>query len=455
VVALLILPLFLFAGLVIVPLGMWVEWGKRRRREAVASRFPSIDLNDPKQLKLTFIAVAGAFFIFVIFIVVVYQGYHFTESTEFCGKLCHQVMSPEYTAYQNSPHARVGCAECHVGPGAGFFVKSKLSGLYQVYATILDIYPRPIPTPIKNLRPAQETCEECHWPEQFFAAKQKIFHHFMPDDKNTEYQIDMLIKTGGGSPVSGQTIGIHWHMNILNQIEFIASDCTLTDIVYIKKTDKLTDTVLEFKKADDPIPDSALIGKELHRMDCIDCHNRPTHIYPTVSQSVNLALAAKRLNSKLPGMKEFAVSTLVAEYASTEEAMAEIAKAVSAKYVEMTDTIGTDYRIETAQTIKTLRDIYSKTFFPEMKVRWSVYPDNIGHMTFPGCFRCHDGKHTTANGRAISQDCDICHSITRIKFGDNEYFATSEKGLEFIHPEDIGEAWNEAGCYECHTGELP
>ena len=83
-----------------------------------------------------------------------YRVFEETESPQFCGALCHTVMKPEYTAYKISPHSRVRCTECHIGPGASWFVRAKLSGLYQVYATVTDVYPRPIPVPVQNLRPA-------------------------------------------------------------------------------------------------------------------------------------------------------------------------------------------------------------------------------------------------------------------------------------------------------------
>ena len=164
--------------------------------------------------------------VLVIFVSAVggYQAFHYTESTEFCGATCHDVMYPEYTAYKHSPHARVACVECHIGPGADWWVQSKLSGAYQVYAVIADVYPRPIPTPIENLRPAQETCEQCHWPQKFFGGQQKRFNHYMYDEANTPWPINMLIKTGGGNPRTGQAEGIHWHMNIKNNVEYIARD---------------------------------------------------------------------------------------------------------------------------------------------------------------------------------------------------------------------------------------
>ena len=150
-----------------------------------------------------------------------YRAYEFTDSTTFCGQLCHTVMHPEDIAHDHSAHARVSCVECHVGSGASWYVKSKMSGLRQVVKTVLNTYPRPIETPVANLRPASQTCEQCHWPRRFWGAQLKVFNHFASDEANTPRQVRLLIKTGGGDPNSGQeAAGIHWHMNIANKIEY-------------------------------------------------------------------------------------------------------------------------------------------------------------------------------------------------------------------------------------------
>lgn len=133
-------------------------------------------------------------------------------------------MLPEHTAHQVSPHAHVGCVECHVGGGAEWYVRSKLSGSRQLYTLLTNKYPHPIPTPVDNMRPARETCEQCHWPEKFFGTQLKTFNHYQYDEQSAPKEVRMLIKTGGGSPASGPASGIHWHMNIANEITYAASD---------------------------------------------------------------------------------------------------------------------------------------------------------------------------------------------------------------------------------------
>jgi hypothetical protein len=212
-------PGFLIAGILLILVGMLLE--RRRRRKGapgVIPRFPRIDLNVPAQRNTFTFFVSSALVFVLISAVGSYRTYEFTDSVQFCGQTCHTVMRPEYTTYLQSPHARVECVQCHVGPGASWYVRSKLSGSYQVYAAIFHKYPRPIPTPISNLRPAQQTCEQCHWPRKFYGAQLKVFYHYGDDEKNTPRQIRMLINTGGAQRNTGLPSGIHWHMNIENRI---------------------------------------------------------------------------------------------------------------------------------------------------------------------------------------------------------------------------------------------
>ncbi|HKV79118.1 MAG TPA: NapC/NirT family cytochrome c [Candidatus Sulfotelmatobacter sp.] len=268
-------PGFLILGLLLMLAGMLLE---RRKHAAPSAFYPRIDLNDRIQRS----AVISFLTFLLVFVVVSaagsYKAYEFTESTSFCGQLCHTVMIPEYTAYQLSPHARVACAECHVGAGATWFVKSKLSGSRQVFATIFNTYPRPIPSPVRNLRPAQETCEQCHWPKKFYGGQLKVFSHYGSDEKNTLFQIRMLIKTGGGDPATGAPEGIHWHMNIGNKIDYVAADDKRQIIPYIHVED-LQGRITEYYAKDSSLSKDQIAKSPRHHMDCVDCHNRPTHIY--------------------------------------------------------------------------------------------------------------------------------------------------------------------------------
>jgi hypothetical protein len=443
-----IAPAFLVAGLVLIAAGAWWERRRRRRRRpGELPRYPRLDLNVPRQRR-AFVVVSVATFLFLILTALgSYRTYEFTESVAFCGTTCHVIMRPEYTAYQESPHARVACVQCHIGPGASWFVKSKLSGAYQVYATIADRYPRPIPAPIKNLRPAQQTCEQCHWPRKFYGAAERVLHHYLPDEQNSPWTVRMLLHIGGGDPSFGPAGGIHWHMNIANRVEYIATDSQRQDIPWVRIVDARGRATV-YQSTITP-----LTPAQIAVMDCIDCHNRPTHIYNAPVTAVNLAMSTGRIDSTLPFIKRQAVRALTAEYSSAADAQRGIPAALTAFYDSAYRTVTVTRAASLRRAETEVQTIYAHNFFPGMKVDWRVYPDNIGHKNYPGCFRCHDGNHASADGRTITHDCTACHTI--IAQGPAQAPLTvSPAGLDFKHPVDIGGVWRAMLCSDCHHGAM-
>jgi len=446
-----IAPAFLVGGVALVCGGaLWERHRRRREHPLEVPKFPRIDLSIARQRRTVIVVIVMTFVFLMMTAVGSYRAYEFTESVAFCGRTCHAVMDPEYTAYQQSPHARVKCVQCHIGPGAGWFVKSKLSGAYQVYAALADKYPRPIPTPISNLRPARETCEQCHWPQKFFGVTERTFHHYLPDEQNTPWTIQMLMKVGGGDPSFGEVGGIHWHMAIGNKIEYIAGDEGRQVIPWVRLTDR-KGRVTVYESNESALTPEQRAGTP-RVMDCIDCHNRPTHIYHSPVDAVNLALQTGRIDRSIPRIKEQTVHALTKSYGTKAAATSGIAQALNSYYLSSdSGLVGAD-RGRVSRAVKEAQRIYAQNFFPRMKVTWRVYPDNIGHRDSPGCFRCHDGNHTSASGKAISHACDACHTI--IAQGPAEKIESDLGGLEFSHPEDISGAWQEMKCSECHDGSL-
>ncbi len=443
----LVFPAFLILGLLLIAIGMWREHRRRAKFHALPS-LPRVDLNIPHHRRM-FVLSVSVISIFLLFTGVgSYQAYEFTESTTFCGKICHTVMSPEYTAYQGSPHARVTCAGCHVGPGAGWYVQSKLSGMYQVYSVIFNKYPKPIPTPITNLRPARETCEQCHWPQAFYGSKQSQRVHYMKDETNTRWIYNILIKIGGGSPELGHTSGIHWHMNIANKIEYLPADESREVIPWVRSTNAQGEVTVY--TSDPSLADGAAIDQnKLRVMDCIDCHNRPTHIFRSPNIALNRAINYGWIDASLPSIKATAVEVLTPEYETKEAALAAIDSTINAFYAGNYPELAAEKKEQIGEAIKRVQDIYLKNNFPEMKSSWRTYPDHIGHYLSAGCYRCHDGNHQSADGKVITKECSSCHLI--IEQGDGVTVKESNlEGLEFRHPIDIGEAWKETSCHECH-----
>lgn len=456
IIQFLILPVILFFGLLIIPIGAYrVNLRIKRGQQQEVKGWPYVDLNKKSHRNVAGIFALGSVLVIFVSAVGSYQAFHYSESVEFCGKTCHEVMKPEYTAYQNSPHARVPCASCHIGSGAGWFVKSKLSGAYQVYAVLANNYPTPIPTPIKNLRPAQETCEQCHWPEKFFGAQEKRFNHYMYDEENTHWPIDMLMKTGGGDAKVGQAQGIHWHMNIGFKVEYIARDEKLQDIPWVRATDHTTGRVTVYENQDDPLTEEEKAGKEIHVMDCMDCHNRPSHIFDSPDRTVDVALLTEKVDRSLPSIKEIAVNAMIEEFETEQDAFHAIATEVTEYYQTEHPDLYEERKDDIDNSILALQKAFSQNFFPEMKVQWKEYPSNLGHFISPGCFRCHNDYLASDKGLQMTTDCNACHTILSQGSGDRREVSTSEQGLEFIHPEDIDEAWMEMGCFDCHDGTQP
>ena len=449
ILAYMVAPGFLICGLLLIAFGAWRErYRKSSAQVAEVPRYPRIDLNDPSQR-----SAALSFTVFLVVFVMLssagsYKAYEYTDSVQFCGETCHTVMHPEFTAYQFSAHARVSCAQCHVGSGASWYVKSKLSGARQVFAAAFNTFPRPIPTPVHNLRPAQDTCEQCHWPRKFYGAQLKVFTHYASDEKNTARQIRLLIKTGGGDPASGAPEGIHWHMNIGNKIDYIASDEQRQVIPYIHVQD-LQGRVTEYYAKDSTLTKEQVAKAGRHRMDCVDCHNRPSHVYVPPDQAVDQALLARRLDVSLPFLKQQAVAALTGKYDTTDAATQGIAQAIGGFYESKYPEVAKTRQLEIRNAIDEVQQIFRRTTFPEMKLNWQTHPNNLGHFYFNGCFRCHDGQHVSPEGKVVSKDCDTCHTVTGQEEGGSS--VASAPKMNFQHPVDLGDM-TQMNCSDCHSG---
>jgi hypothetical protein len=437
-------PGMLILGLILIPAGaLRVRHKRRLLGDAEIPAFPRIDLNNPHKRRLfIFFNVATCIFVLIVTIASL-KGYEYTESVPFCGELCHTVMQPEYTAWSNSPHAKVKCVECHVGPGAAWYVKAKISGMYQLYAVMAHLYPTPIETPIHNLRPARDTCEQCHWPEKFYSGRQKVFYHFAPNEANTAREINMLIKIGG-APKTPNSKGIHWHIG--TEVRYIARDEKRFDIPYIAVKEK-DGSISEYMNTESPLTRAEITAGQKRLMDCIDCHNRPTHIYHSPSQEMDENFVSNRIDQSLPYVKKVAVEILSKPYNNSNEAMAAIASGIPDYYAKNYPQVAKEKSTAITKAVTEVQKIYTKNFFPKMKVYWNTYPNNIGHFYFPGCFRCHDGKHKSRDGRIIPKDCNLCHTVISQK---QENIPPGTQVKNFVHPVDIGADLYKTNCSDCH-----
>jgi hypothetical protein len=270
----------------------------------------------------------------------------------------------------------------------------------------------------------------------------------MSDEKNTRFDIDLILKVGGGYIDTGPTSGIHWHMNIANEVYYIASDKMRLEIPYVKTVDK-DGKVEEYFSTETKLTEAEIKKGELRRMDCIDCHNRPSHNYHAPAPSVNHLLSLNLIDKSLPFIKSLSVDVLDYPYTNNKIAMDSIAIKINDFYSINYPEVHKSKTNEIKQAILELQRLYSRNYFPEMNVSWTKYPDHNGHMFSPGCFRCHDGKHISNTGKVISFDCNACHSILKQKF-ENQTEMVSLNGLTYTHPVDIGEAWKQMICTDCH-----
>ena len=446
-----ILPGFLIFGLILVPVGMFLE-RKKIIKSMVhdAARLPRIDLNDPSHRNAFVIFTIATIIILFLSTLGSFKAYHITESVEFCGTLCHQVMEPEHTAYQNSPHANVACVECHVGAGASWYVKSKISGLRQVYAVLTKTYPTPIETPLHDLRPARETCEKCHWPQKFYARTLWTNKYFLADSLNTEWDIILQMKTGPEYSGLGLKEGIHWHINPDVKIEYISDNDKRENITYVKYTNKSTGVVRLYRNDSNPVSDSLISVSAPRTMDCIDCHNRPSHNYNSPTVYFDKAMLTGAVSKDIPFFKKVSMGILRETFSTSDTAFLKIKESI-------TDFYKTDYSEYYSRntnlidsSIKAVEKAYSQNTFPAMKVTYDAYPEHIGHLESDGCFRCHNDAFKSADGHVIPRNCDLCHTIVgQGKQGEMQYTSIKEN-LAFQHPVDIGTAWKETNCSECH-----
>ena len=403
-----LLPSVMGFGFFVAIIGALLERRRRRRQpDSPIAPYPVLDLNDPSRRRSLVTLIAGGFIFLFLTAFGSYRAFEYTESVSFCGEQCHTVMKPEFISHQAAPHASIKCVDCHVGGGPEWYVRSKFNGMRQLYAVAFDTYDRPIKTPLKNLRLAQDTCEQCHWPQKYVGNLDRTYTHFLADETNTPFTVRLSLKVGGGDPTHGPVGGIHWHMNLDNKVEYIATDEKRQQIPWVRLTDS-KGVVTEFRTEDfkdDPSKHS------IRTADCMDCHNRPTHAFQMPERAVDEAMNNGQISPTLPFAKKHAVELLRADYPDRDVASTKITGGFTEFYRDKYPEVYRSHRQQIESAAQRVLAIYRRNVFPHMKVNWGTYPNNIGHEDFLGCFRCHDGSHTAKDGRTISQDCNACHTI--------------------------------------------
>ncbi len=396
----LIVPAIFVSGLLLIPIGLRRE---RQRDPLQASGWPTLDLSDRHLRRAVLFVVVATIMNLAILSVASFGAVHYSESQEFCGQTCHTPMTPEFTAHGVGPHANVGCVQCHVGPGARGFIAGKLAGTRQLYLFTRGTFHRPIPTPVHNLPTVEGTCLNCHWADRYIGDIEKNIYEHANDDANTQTKTTLLLHVGGAKAGTGQGKGIHWHANVNNVVEYVATDDSRETVSYVRAT-RADGTVREYFA--EGVTAEKIAGQPRRRMDCTDCHNRPAHTYAaSPEREVDAALGEGLIDAKIPFVRREAVRALSATYPSRDAALPQIEETMRAALKSGQDEQALRRAIDVTQ------GIYRRSVFPEMKITWGTYPNQRGHTVSNGCFRCHDEAHTTREGLAISQDCETCHAM--------------------------------------------
>jgi hypothetical protein len=414
----LILPVLFLLGLALIPIGVLLRRRNLRKAGQIPAEFPRIDLNDRIFRHGLDIVLVATIVNFLVVATASYHGAEYMDSPQFCGRSCH-VMTPEYTAYKISPHSHVACVECHIGTGAQAYFSAKVNGTKQLIEVslhpfaplapkIIPNYPTPIPSPVTSLRPARYTCEGCHTPTRFDGDKLLVKSAFADDEPNTETQTVLILHLGGVDSLSRYT-GIHGVH--LGHIEYVSTDSTRTTIPWVERQNA-DGSFTEYST----LPSGSGIPKGDRRvMDCIDCHNRAAHTFVTAGEAVDQAMASGAISSDLPWIHKEGLALLNGAYSSQEEAGVQIPLELQAFYRAQNPAVLSQKAALVDQASKELVALYDQNVFPFMKVTWGTHPNHIGHMDYPGCFRCHDGSHAAKNGDTIPQDCSVCHNLLAVE----------------------------------------
>ncbi|MGO9339606.1 MAG: NapC/NirT family cytochrome c [Terracidiphilus sp.] len=402
----LILPALFITGLILIPIGVFLRRKKLQKAGQIPAQFPKIDLNDRIFRHGLDIVLVATIVNLLVVAVASYRGAAYMDSPQFCGQSCH-VMHPEYTAYKISAHSHVDCVACHIGSGARSYFEAKVNGTKQLVEVTFHRYPTPIESPVQNLRPARDICEGCHTPARFVGEKLLVKSNFADDEKNTETQTVVVLHLGGSDSLSHLT-GIHGVH--LGHIEYVATDPTRTDIPWVQKRNADgSETVFTSLPAGSGVPKG-----ERRVMDCIDCHNRAAHTFVTPEDAVNRAMAEGAISPDLPWVHKESLELLKGNYADEADAAAKIPQQLQAFYQSQHPEILPAKAAAVKSAGDELVTLYSQNVFPYMKVTWGTHPNHIGHMTYPGCFRCHDGSHAAKDGTSITQDCAACHNLLAV-----------------------------------------
>ncbi len=412
----LVFPTLFILGLILIP----IAWAQRKRetgksaKQLLEEQFTYQGVKEGFWGSRVVITIGLFSLINILFLLIVStQMLSFMDEAEFCGTACHSVMNPEWTTYQQSPHAHVRCVECHVGEGVDALISSKLNGAYQILSLTFHLYKSPIPTPVHQLRPARETCEKCHWPEKFYGTRLRTFVHYAMDEASTPQYTTLNLKVDIGR--GQEKAGIHWHISRDTKVRYASVDDQRKEMLWIE-VDNKDGSIRRFVNKKHTVKDSAE-AEAARVMDCVDCHNRATHIYEKPEYAVDRRMHRGLIDRSIPYIKREGLAAITANYNTKEEGLEGIRKHIEGYYQRHYPRRAGQILDKLDRAVSTLQAIYTRNIHPGMKITWGSYPNYINH---DGCFRCHNENMVDQQGKVISHECTTCHSI--LAMDENEPF---------------------------------
>ena len=397
-----LIPIIFFTGLILIPIG--IRLGRQRAEGLFLS----------EETKARAWRRTGIFFavMTVLNLIIGSQlSFHAVEamdSVSFCGQTCH-VMKPEFTAHLSPSHQSVSCSECHIAPGAAGFVKAKLAGTRQLVSVVFDNFPRPIESGLESNRlvSSELTCEGCHARQKPLGSVLKIIPKFADDESNTRTNTVLMMLTGGST--SGGIHGAHLKPGL--HIRYSAQDKKRDMIPWIEVRHDSGETVSYLSK---DVKADAVKDLPVFDMQCADCHNRASHSFELPERAMDKSIAEGNIPGDLPFLKKTGLELLKANYESQDEAAQKIASGLSAFYQQKYPAISAQRAGDIQKSATELTAIYQRNVFPDLKVTWGTYANNLGHTDATGCFRCHDDNHVNAEKKTITQDCGACHNVVAV-----------------------------------------
>ena len=400
------IPIVFFAGLILIPIGI-----------ALAKRKVVENLNEVEDRRTAWRRVGIFFAVMTVANVVIasqlsYRAVEHMDTVQFCGQTCH-VMKPEFTAHAAMPpHQAVACAECHIAPGATGWLKAKMNGTSQLMAVVFNNYPRPIESAMEDnkLVSSAETCEQCHARDRVISPRLRVIPSYKDDEANTRTSTVLLMRIGT----------IHAaHLGPGVRIHYAAADKKRQTIPWVEYANAKTGVSRSYLASGTSA--GSVRSLPTFEMQCVDCHNRASHAFELPDRAINQAMANGQIAPSLPFVKKESVALLKTSDAER------IPAALRAFYMQNYASAAGKQGAAIQAAGVALAAIYQRNVFPDLKVTWGTYPNNLGHTDDPGCFRCHDASHMTPDNKgAITQDCNACHQAVAMDEASPDILKTLE-----------------------------